>query len=116
LDKAEQVARTITEPDSRAKLLTRLAGILVGAGHTVRAGQVAEEAERAAGTITSLDHRAGALAKLAATMASADAGRARRLIAAAWTSGHWSHPLSALASAAPSALLALADEEIGSTF
>jgi hypothetical protein len=52
LDEAEQLARTITDPDGRAEALTEVATALVAAEQLDRAEQLARVAEQLQGGIT----------------------------------------------------------------
>jgi len=83
LDRAEVVARAITEPAARAQALATLAAA-ARAGDVGRASRLAADAEDLARTITDPDAQAGALTQLATVAAQAgDADRTRHLLALA---------------------------------
>ena len=63
--RAEALARTITDPNSRAGSLARLGTAAAQAGDEGRAGRLAAEAEALARTITDLEDRDWALADVA---------------------------------------------------
>jgi hypothetical protein len=77
--RAEAIARSITDPVSRAAALARVAGALASAGQHQRAEAVAR-------SITSPDLQASALAKVAAAMASAGQHQRAETVARSITS------------------------------
>ncbi|WIM99947.1 hypothetical protein ACTOB_003617 [Actinoplanes oblitus] len=106
---AEQLARSITGPDARARALTGLAQAqaLAGAGEHDRAVRVAVDAEQIARTITNPDMQAQVLTSLARA---SGLGRARPLIAAALAVGRWTVALRELARVDAAALSVFVDE------
>ena len=81
-DRAEALARTITDPKDQAEALTTLAGAAVQAGDADRACRVAADAEALARTITDPKDQAEALTMLAgAAIQAGDADRACRVAA-----------------------------------
>lgn len=99
LDRAEAVARTIPNPDRRARALARLAVVIAGASELDR-GEVTQ-------TITNPADRAQALADVAGHAA---ANQAQSLLAQALTVGHWDASAVFLARVNPVAVNAIADE------
>ena len=79
-DRAEALARTITDPNSRAGSLARLGTAAAQAGDMGRAGRLAAEAEALARTIADPEDRDWALADVAiATTRAGDLDRAEAL-------------------------------------
>jgi hypothetical protein len=105
LDDAERVAADI-EPRSRARALAGLVGALAGAGRL-------DDAQRVAADIDDPQYRAEALTRIALKLSqTGDFMQAARIVAAVWTLGEWTTPLTALAEIRSSALVALGKAEL----
>jgi hypothetical protein len=109
VDRAEEVAGSITALGSRAWMLLEVAETLMFAGHTDRAQMLITRAEAVARSITELSSQAGTLIWLA-TFPVTTGTTAGRLIAASFALANWSLPLSAIVKHQPKVLTALAAE------
>ena len=100
---AETIARSITDPLGRARVLAAVAGALAEAGQL-------EQAETIARSITDPRRQAQALAAVAkALMAWGDKRQARLVASAACAIEYWTTVLEVVLSLEPSALRVLAD-------
>ncbi|MEU8067893.1 hypothetical protein AB0C55_30750, partial [Micromonospora humida] len=84
---AEQIVRSITDPDQQARALTALAQVVAASGEFDHAEQIAR-------SITHPNQQARALTALVGL---AEPTRARSLVANALAVGRWTIPLKALA-------------------
>jgi hypothetical protein len=105
-DQAEALAFTVAKPSDQVKALVAVAEAVAVIGDQDRATTLAHQAENLVSTIIDPDDQARALAALARR---GDPGRARSLIAQAFSVGHWTIPLDALAHLEPTVLTAVAD-------
>lgn len=103
VDRAEDLARSITNPNQRAQALAGLA-------RTVAAGGDVDRAERLARSITDPNQHVQALESVARI---AEPVRARRLIAEIVHRGRWTVPLDALTRVEPVVLTTISDEILG---
>lgn len=109
-DRAEILARSLTDPYLQARVLAAAARALAEAGQANQATIVAAEAETAACSLTDPDRRARAVVDVALTcMAGGDIRQARRMASAACAAGPWTIALEAVLLLEPSAVKVLID-------
>lgn len=109
LDRAETLARSISDPDQQAEALTTLVEAVAGAGDLDRARDLANQAETLARSITDPHRQALALILIAEI---GEMASVRRLLARALSGASWMVPLDLLAAVEPTSLLAIADDLI----
>ncbi|MCM3882284.1 hypothetical protein, partial [Frankia sp. R82] len=111
---AEQIARTITNPDWQARALAGVAGALAQAGEHDRAEQIATAAEQIARTITDPNSQAQALARVAGTLAETRHPTfGNSALGTALAAGDWrTLPFTAVANVSMKALRTIADAAV----
>jgi len=105
LDRAEEIARTITDPDGRAEALVFLAEAAAAAGHVGRAEEVAC-------AINDPDKQALAFAAVAQET---EPTYARSFIARALALGDWTALLDALVQIQPAVVIAITSDYVKPT-
>jgi hypothetical protein len=105
-EKAEAIARSISDPNWQCSALFVLTKELVKAGLNKRAESIVQ-------SVPAMGLHANVLVTVATGLARAgESAKARRLIARAWAVGHWTVPLNIAASLEPQAALTVCDERL----